>query len=130
MRFCPTSPLFLLPSSAALNGWKRERVKNEAEFFCIDSVNTDQMGLAELKTISSPLAEEKPPRVMVSVARGHAALGPAGEVLAYPDAIVDLDCVFNRVLGNPEWQFKRKNKDYAIGERARDRSTFHDLRPD
>ena len=40
--------------------------------------------------------EDLPPRITVHTARGHSSVGPAGEIITYPDSILDLDCTFNR----------------------------------
>ena len=60
-------------------------------------------------------SEEKPPSVTVHTVRGYTTLGPANELLVYPDSIIHLDCLFDRKLGNPQWKQSNKDKIYPTG---------------
>lgn len=69
-----------------------------------------------MKNTLSFFSEDLPPRILVHTARGYSVEGSAGEILVYPDSILDLDCTFNRLLGNPVWTRGSEGKDYPIGE--------------
>ena len=60
--------------------------------------------------------EDLPPQLTLHVASGHASVGPAGEVLAYPGSILHIDCLYDRRKGNPEWNIKKPGKNYATGK--------------
>ena len=67
--------------------------------------------------ISQSFSEELPPRITVQTTSGYSHVGPAGEVLVYPGSILNLDCAFNRKLGNPDWSWARGGKDYPKGRK-------------
>ena len=55
------------------------------------------------------------------MASGHAVgqSGPGGELFVYPESIVNLNCIYDRKVGNPEWMTASNGKDYPTGEKEK-----------
>ena len=65
--------------------------------------------------VSVMSVEFLPPRVMVKVSGGEWLLGREGQVVVQPGSKVQLDCVFKRQKGTPEWSWPLENKEYPTG---------------
>ena len=40
------------------------------------------------------------------------------EETCFPDSIVNLNCIYDRKVGNPEWLTASNRKDYPTGEKT------------
>ena len=40
------------------------------------------------------------------------------EGICFPDSIVNLNCIYDRKVGNPEWLTASSRKDYPTGEKT------------
>ena len=69
--------------------------------------------------ISSYLSftEDSPPRIRIHREGGYYTTGPSGELLVYPGAIIHIDCLYHRNLGNPEWTLGNRYE-YIQGRRV------------
>ena len=69
--------------------------------------------------ISSYLSftEDSPPRIRIHREGGYYTTGTSGELLVYPGAIIHIDCLYHRNLGNPEWTLGNRYE-YIQGRRV------------
>ena len=64
------------------------------------------------------ISEDLPPRIHIHRESGYFTTGSSGELLVYPGAIIHIDCLYHRNLGNPEWVLGNKYE-YIQGRSVR-----------
>ena len=61
--------------------------------------------------------ESLPPQVKFTVTEGAWLVGRQGQLVVQPDARVQLDCVFHREKGTPEWSWENVTQEYKTGKK-------------
>ncbi|CAB3362217.1 Hypothetical predicted protein [Cloeon dipterum] len=91
------------------------KLLGESVLECQNGVWSHPLPICIPTTTLTNFSDESPPTLMIKVPTGSSAVEPRGELAVFPGSIVHLECAFSRKLGNPEWTWTSKFREYMTG---------------
>ncbi|XP_065340544.1 locomotion-related protein Hikaru genki-like [Cloeon dipterum] len=91
------------------------KLLGESVLECQNGVWSHPLPICIPTTTLTNFSDESPPTLLIKVPTGSSAVEPRGELAVFPGSIVHLECAFSRKLGNPEWTWTSKFREYMTG---------------
>ncbi|KAL1517086.1 hypothetical protein ABEB36_000895 [Hypothenemus hampei] len=66
-------------------------------------------------TLLTNFTEDAPPTILIKIPSGSASIEPAGDLAVFPGSTVHFECLYPRVLGNPDWTWTTPLGQYLTG---------------
>ncbi|GBO21606.1 Locomotion-related protein Hikaru genki [Araneus ventricosus] len=72
---------------------------------CDDGSWTSDLPYCVATTMHRNFSLEAPPTILYHVVSGDAGLAENGSIVVFPGTIINVDCLFQRHFGNPQWMW-------------------------
>ncbi|GIY05293.1 locomotion-related protein Hikaru genki [Caerostris darwini] len=79
---------------------------------CDDGSWTDDLPYCVATTMHRNFSLQAPPTILYHVVSGDAGLAENGSIVVFPGTIINIDCLFQRQLGNPQWTWTSTQRVY------------------
>ncbi|KFM72809.1 Locomotion-related protein Hikaru genki, partial [Stegodyphus mimosarum] len=72
---------------------------------CDDGTWTDDLPYCVATTMHRNFSMQAPPTILYHVVSGDAGLTENGSIVVFPGTIINIDCIFQRQYGTPQWSW-------------------------
>ncbi|KAF8792518.1 locomotion-related protein Hikaru genki-like [Argiope bruennichi] len=79
---------------------------------CDDGSWTSDLPYCVATTMHRNFSLQAPPTILYHVVSGDAGLAENGSVVVFPGTIINIDCLFQRQYGNPQWIWTSTQRQY------------------
>ncbi|GFY59616.1 locomotion-related protein Hikaru genki [Trichonephila inaurata madagascariensis] len=79
---------------------------------CDDGTWTSDLPYCVATTMHRNFSLQAPPTILYHVVSGDAGLAENGSIVVFPGTIINIDCLFQRQLGSPQWEWTPTQRQY------------------
>ncbi|XP_042899938.1 locomotion-related protein Hikaru genki-like [Parasteatoda tepidariorum] len=81
---------------------------------CEDGTWTSDLPYCVATTLHRNFSIQAPPTILYHVVSGDAGLAEDGSVVVFPGTILNIDCIYQRQLGTPQWNWSSTHRQYPF----------------